>query len=496
MTTFSLETQPEAFFSTTATSRAIRRLLEAGEVRHVAGRLYTKNLLDPLEDVVRRRVWDIAPGYFPGAVIVDRTAFDLRPSGEEGSVFLCAHTRRVVRLPGLVLNCRRGPGPASGDQPFMGGGLYLSSWPRRFLENMRPSRARSGVSRTLSAAELEQQLQAVLVNQGEGELNRLREQAQGLAHEIGAEQEGERLASIVGALLGAGDGKLVTARARAMRAGVGWDERRLALFDELMGALSAHVPIDRPERPAHMGAPFAFFEAYFSNFIEGTEFLVDEARDIVFAGAVPVDRPEDAHDILGTYDLVADAAVRMRTPSDFGALESIIRSDHARVLAARSEMAPGEYKTRANRAGQTEFVSPALVRGTLERGMERYLALPAGFQRAVFAMFLISEVHPFADGNGRVARALSNAVLTAASQQRLIVPTIFRDDYLQALRAMSRQADPSPLIRVLDRAQDFCTQLDWATLDRAETQLRDAHAFDTPAEADAAGVILRLPSER
>ncbi len=496
MTTFSLEAQPETFFSTTATSRAIRRLLEAGEVRYVAGRLYTKNLADPFEDVMRRRVWDIAAGYFPGAVVADRSAFDLRPSGKEGSVFLCSNTRRVVRLPGLVLNCRRGPGHSSGDQPFMGGGLYLSSWPRRFLENMRPSRARTGVSRTLSAAELERQLQAVLVNQGEYELDRLRDEARALAHELDAEQESERLASMVGALLGTGEGALVTASARAVRAGVGWDERRLALFDELMSALSAHVPANRPERPAHTGAPFAFFEAYFSNFIEGTEFLVEEAKDIVFAGAVPVDRPEDAHDILGTYDLVADAAVRIRTPSDFETLENIIRADHARMLAARSEMAPGEYKTRANRAGQTEFVSPLLVRGTLERGMERYLALPRGLQRAVFAMFLISEVHPFADGNGRVARVLSNAELSVASQQRLIIPTVFRDDYLQALRAMSRQANPSPLIRVLDRAQDFCAQLDWTTLDRAETQLRDAHAFDPSAQADASGVILRLPSER
>jgi hypothetical protein len=496
MTTFSLEAEPEVFFSTTATSRAIRRLLESGEVRHIAGRLYTKNLVDPLEDVVRRRVWDIAAGYFPGAVIVDRTAFELRPSGQEGSVFLCAHTRRVVHLPGVVLNCRRGPGPLDGDQPFMNSGLYLSSWSRRFLENVRPSRARTGTRRTLSAVELERQLQAVLVNQGEDELNRLRDETRGLSHEIGAEREGERLVSIIGALLGTGADKLVTASARAMRAGVGWDEHRLPLFDELMGALHAYTPIDRPERAAHMGAPFAFFEAYFSNFIEGTEFLVEEARDIIFAGAVPVDRPQDAHDILGTYDLVADVAARMRTPNDVGTLESIIRSDHARVLAARSEMAPGEYKTRANRAGQTEFVPPALVRGTLKQGVQRYLALPRGFRRAVFAMFLVSEVHPFTDGNGRVARALSNAELTAASQQRLIVPTVFRDDYLQALRAMSRQANPSPLIRVLDRAQDFCAQIDWATLDRAEAQLRDAHAFDTPTQADAAGVILRLPSER
>jgi len=495
-TTFSLDAQPEVFFSTTSSSRAIRRHLDAGEVRHVQGRLYTRNLVDPFDDVVRRRVWEIAAGYFPGAVIADRTAFELRPSGAEGSVFLCSGTRRVVRLPGVVLNCRRGPGPASGDQPFMGSGLYLSSWPRRFLENMRPSRARAGVSRTLSDAELEQKLHAVLVNQGDSELNRLRDDARQLAREIGAERDSERLAAVIGALLGTHERRLVTAGARALRAGAGWDERRLPLFDELTAALSEHVPVDRPQRPAHMGAPFAFFEAYFSNFIEGTEFLVSEAEDIVFRGAIPVDRPADAHDILGTYDVVGDPAARAVAPSDFASLDGVIRSAHARVLAARSELAPGEYKTRPNRAGQTEFVAPALVRGTLEQGMKRHLTLAPGFQRAVFAMFLVSEVHPFADGNGRVARVLSNAELTAAAQQRLIVPTVFRDDYLNALRAMSRHANPTPLIRVLDRAQDLCAQLDWTDLDRAETRLLAAHAFDTPGEADAAGVILRLPSER
>jgi hypothetical protein len=219
---------------------------------------------------------------------------------------------------------------------------------------------------------------------------------------------------------------------------------------------------------------------------------VSEAEEIIFAGVIPDDRPEDAHDIVGTYDLVADASARAKVPNSFTTLEGILRSTHARVLAARSEMAPGEYKTHANRAGQTEFVTPALLRGTLRQGMERYRALPPGFQRAVFAMFLVSEVHPFTDGNGRVARVLSNAELTAVGQQRLIVPTVFRDHYLHALRAMSRSANPIPLIRVLDRAQDFCAQLDWTDVARAETQLRSAHAFD---EADAAGLILRLPSE-
>jgi filamentous hemagglutinin family protein len=39
MTTFSLDDQPEVFFSTTATSRAIRRHLAGDDVRQIQGRL-------------------------------------------------------------------------------------------------------------------------------------------------------------------------------------------------------------------------------------------------------------------------------------------------------------------------------------------------------------------------------------------------------------------------------------------------------------------------
>jgi fido (protein-threonine AMPylation protein) len=291
------------------------------------------------------------------------------------------------------------------------------------------------------------------------------------------------------------DRHLRSPAARATRTGRGWDEARLVLFDELLAALSVHVPADRPERPAYTGATFAFFEAYFSNFIEGTEFLVSEARDIVFAGAIPANRPQDAHDILGSYDAVSDPAMRAATPHDPASLDGLLRAAHARMLAGRPGVDPGQYKRAANRAGETEFVAPLLVRGTLEQGLQRLLALPPGFGRAVLLMFIVAEVHPFADGNGRVARLLANAELTAAAQQRLIVPTVLRDDYLQALRAMSRLSHPAPLIAVLDRAQELCAQIDWSELARAEAQLRAAHAFDTPAQAEAAGVVLRLARE-
>ncbi len=490
-----MDQQPEVFFTSTSSSRAIRRLLDADQIRHVAARMYTKNLVDPLDEVVRRRVWDVAAGYFPGAVIVDRTAFEMRPSGEEGSVFLAGDSPRVVRLPGLVLNTRRGPGPVDGDQPFLGGGLFLSSHARRYLDNMRSSRARVGTPRTLRRSEMEARLREILVKQGEDELNRLRDEAARIATLIGAESELAELQALIGALLGTVDSPLATSEARAVAEGRGWDDQRLPLFDELMGVLHGEVLPVRPRDPQEELSAFAFYEAYFSNFIEGTEFTVEEAEEIVFQGLIPQDRPADAHDVMGTFDVVSDPGLRKRTPRDADELEAVIKDLHRRIMAGRPDMRPGEYKSRRNRAGNTEFVAPALVHGTLQRGWDRYAPLPPGLARAVYALFLIAEVHPFADGNGRVARALANAELTAAGEQRIIVPTVLRDDYLQALRALTRNGNPAPLVRLVDRAQLWAAEVDWSSLESARADLERTNALLTSAEADERGVVLRLPSE-
>lgn len=108
-------------------------------------------------------------------------------------------------------------------------------------------------------------------------------------------------------------------------------------------------------------------------------------------------------------------------------------------------------------------------------------------------MFLISEVHPFADGNGRVARVMMNAELVAAQEQRIIIPTVFRTDYLTALKALSQTGRSLPLIQVLDFAQRYTGAIRWESLDAARADLQATHAFLPAEEAERRGVRLVLP---
>jgi hypothetical protein len=73
---------------------------------------------------------------------------------------------------------------------------------------------------------------------------------------------------------------------------------------------------------------------------------------------------------------------------------------------------------------------------------------------------------------------------------RTIIPTVFRDDYLGALRRLSREDDPSVLIKALRYASDWTARIDFSDLDGARDQMTATNAFEIPEE----GVRLLMPS--
>ena len=97
-------------------------------------------------------------------------------------------------------------------------------------------------------------------------------------------------------------------------------------------------------------------------------------------------------------------------------------------------------------------------------------------------MFVISEVHPFPDGNGRIARVMMNAELVKANQTKIIIPTVYRDDYLGALRRLTRQRDAKAYIRMLTRIYEFSATIVNEDLDEMQQQLEASNAFLEPTE--------------
>lgn len=469
-------------------STAISREVRAGRLKRIAPKLYTTNLKDPPESIVRRHLYRILGRYYPGAVVSHRSALEGGVARDD-TIFLAYKYTKRASLPGITIRLLKGKGPVDGDTPFMDG-LHLASRARALLENLQPARARAGTPKSWSREEIEEYLDEIARVHGEAELNRLRDRARRIASALRLTEELKALDSLIGGILGTRETKLSAETARARAAGAPYDAHRLELLMTLFAALRRAV---LPVRPAPALTPggvrnLAFFEAYFSNYIEGTEFQVEEAADIVFRGKIVPQRPADTHDILGTNRIVSNSAEMSRVPASAQELIELLKSRHATLLTGRPEKQPGRFKEEVNRAGETVFVAPELVAGTLIKGFEPYRAIEDPLARAMYMMFLVAEVHPFGDGNGRIARVMMNAELVHGGRTRIIVSTVYREDYLLALRALTRQGNTDPYIRMLDRAQEFTSRIDFNDYERALAQLRDSGAFLEPHEGR-----LRMP---
>ena len=488
------------FFDDVASRDLLSRAVAGSRIRRLAPRLYTADLLsDPAEIVVENR-WRILGRVLPGAVIADRSAAE-NGSVSDGVLFVVAEgNRKVVRLPGMEIRVRPG-GPLA--EPFEDlpwpDGLHMSSPARILVDNLAVSRGRGGrVSRTLSLAELEDWLARKAIVWGPERMARLRGEATALAEATRAADRVARIGRLFDQLAGHEPPRPAAGRLlHALAAGRAWDDHRVEMFNRLARELTDHedpdVPHWLPAGPEAEG--LAFFESYFSNYIEGTEFTVAEARRIIDTRQPPASRPADGHDILGTYRCVADPVGRRATSTDVDELLDHLRERHRMIMAGRPEMGPGRWKHEPNQVGAYRFVDPELTEGTLRRGFELAPSVPAGFRRALFVMMVVTEVHPFTDGNGRVARVMMNAELSSVEAARIVIPSVYRSEYVSGLRrtSVSGGADVSALVRVMSFAWRWTAAMPWE--DRAATEglLEATNALDDPDHAALDGIRLALP---
>lgn len=480
------------FADSTDRSRLSRRA-RAGTAVRLAPGIYVEDARLAPEALALAHLYAIVGHVWPNAVVHGRSALaGGRPVDGELHV---AHPdpprRTALQLPGLRISIEVGPGPLPGDTPLPDG-VTLAGPARTLVSNVprrgRPPRSCAGLSA------VEDRVDELAARGGADLVRRVLAQLDVIAGSHDPVQVATvraRLAAVLGTRSGGVRSRRLDARLR----GQPFDARRLERLDQVIAAVTVLAPVPRPASgPADRFAWEPFFEAYFSNFIEGTEFGVQEARRIAIEGHVPTARPADAHDVAATHRLASDAHDRVAVPRTGDELVELLRERHARLLAARPDMRPGQLKERPNFAGGYRFVEPGLVRGTLREGFDRLRGVIDPMARALAMMVLVTECHPFDDGNGRVARLASNAELSHAGQVRVIVPTSFRDNYLAALSAISTgNGDGQSLHAVLDFAQRWVAGVDWRSFEAAHADAERTHAYLPPGQAELTGRRLRLP---
>jgi fido (protein-threonine AMPylation protein) len=476
---------PDIVFADEADRSTLAKAAREGRMTRLGPGIYTP--CHDTEATVSRNWAHIAAHEFPGAIIVDRSARTGSPD-QSGLLTVAHRRRRPLQLPGLTIVPRAG-GVLPGDTQIMLG-LWLSSQGRAMIDN-----AAGSAARYLTPAELEAWI-VDLAARGHTALNRVRDEARAVAETTGRLAVFARVDRLIAAALATGPADpAATPALRARAAGQPHDRERVARFEALAAVLRDVAPrplpalsVDLPRR-----ALLPFYETYFSNYIEGTEFTLDEAAAIVFDHEVPAARPQDAHDVLGTYRITSDDTEMSWVPRDADELIGLLRARHRTLMEGRPETLPGRFKEHANRAGATLFVAPDLVESTLRAGFTAGTDLIDPFARATFLMFLVSEVHPFADGNGRIARIMMNAELVHAGEIRVVIPTVYRIDYLSALRGATHNGSFEALIASLSFAQRYIARIDFSSRASAEADLARTNALRDPSEADQYGIRLLMP---
>jgi hypothetical protein len=476
-------------------SAEISRAVKAGKLRKLASKLYTDDLKTAPATIIQRNRLLIAAYFYPGAVLSHRSALEGGGVSPAGKLHLSVARKGVPprKLPGLEIRAWQGPRAQGTDirTPLDDGlEIFTASQQRAVLENFQIARARANdEAKTLSANALEHWFDRQLRIFGADWLAQIEVKVESLAADLGWQRELECFQQFVAALRGKPSthqlrSDLVKSRAH----GKPYDPERISLFTELHARLAQE---HFPEQPAPVDKEHrnrAFWEAYFSNFIEGTKFSVEEAQELVNetdgAANLEQNRPNDAHDVKETYRLIVDPNISAEVAKSQDDYMHLIIRRHARMMATRHDVQPSVFKSQNNEVGSRVFVKPELVRETLARGWLASQELKSAAAKAFFMLFVVAEVHPFKDGNGRISRLGMNAILENAGQMRLIIPTSLRNDYFSVLEALTLSGNSNSFVTFAHKLMDLNSRMPFSSFDESYAYFKKTGALDEPQSSN------------
>jgi len=488
------------YYSQGSKAKKLAARYKKGELNRIRKGIYIDSFDENEITKTLENKWDqIACFLFDDPLVVARTAAEIKPA--EGKLYFVSGKltgRRTVEVGHLYFYIESG-NVALGTESFSFD-LKKSNRARNCLENLVQSRGNKNTKKTLGSEWLENELIKIIRKQGEEGLNELRDEAKDLAAPLSLDKEYQKLNKMVSAILSTHPSKgiLQTEIGIAQAKGEPFDQNRLERFTAFAEYLK-NLNLSKNNYTYNRSSwrNLSFIESYFSNYIEGTEFTVEEAEKIVFEKEMINGRHIDSHDVLAHMDITSDMSEMKRVPTTPRELIDLLKIRHNLLLAERPDKRPGEFKEKPNHAGSTQFVLPAYVEGTLTQGFKIYQLLPEGIHRALFIHFLISECHPFDDGNGRLSRIMMNAELVSQDQFKIIVPTVHRDSYLLSLKKATREGQFRANVKVLHQMQCYTASIEWDDYGDVKMTLQN-HATDKEPDEGVAvfnNVISRVGDE-
>ncbi len=455
-------------------AKRLAKAVSKGELKRIRQGIYTDADWAEIPQLLDNKWYEVVTRLYPGAIVSHSTAAMLRPQNKVVHITANIKIRKKVPISdALIIEVH--PGDTSQlTQPFMPA-LFRSAPARYLLENLQIAHSDVAAPRALGREWVETELAKLLERYGEDEINRIRDEAKQYSDKVNLGKVYQQLDKLISALLSTHPIEaLTTPTAIALAKKTPFDQNRIALFDALANYLKqCELPIRGYTYNKANWRNLAFYESYFSNYIEGTEFEIDEAEQIIFEKTAIQNRHQDSHDVLSVFDVVHDYTEMSTVPDSAEELLQLLKQRHALVMHARPEKRPGELKLKTN------------IEGTLAQAFPLYQQLTPGIARAIFMQFMIAECHPFDDGNGRLARIMMNAELVCTEEHKIIVPTVHRDSYLNGLRQTTRSGRFRTLTKVFADLQAYTSSIPWEDYGEARSTLESHYADRLPDDGVA-----------
>ena len=220
---------------------------------------------------------------------------------------------------------------------------------------------------------------------------------------------------------------------------------------------------------------------YHSNAIEGNSLTLGETRSLILHGLTARGKPMRDHlDIEGHNDAVK--AIEESVKTDEALNEVFIRNLHKVLLkepyendAITPERQPtkrtisiGDYKTQPNNVLTSTgeiyyFTPPEQVKPAMsdlidwyrknENEGEHPIVIAATFH------YRFVRIHPFDDGNGRMARLLMNMILIKHGYTVAIIPIDERSQYINSLEQADKSEDLAEFIAYIAQCCEYTLNL-------------------------------------
>ena len=211
-------------------------------------------------------------------------------------------------------------------------------------------------------------------------------------------------------------------------------EARKAVLDSLRPLWGAAL--------THMQKYYDVELTYTSNAIEGNTLTLRETAEVIEHGITVGGKPLRDHlEAQDHYDAISWMREIVGLNAPLG--EAVVCELHRRIVLRSQPQIAGVYSPYSRRiAGSpTVFPNPAKLPGLMMEFGNWLAATPETPMAAMEAHFRLTAIHPFSDGNGRVARLLMNLMLIKAGYPPIAVRPLDRKAYLDALEKGSQAGD-------------------------------------------------------